>query len=268
MRRPFIVSIVLALCMGTMGPASTAPGKGTVTIVHGLPGFTADVYLEGELVLDGFEPTTVTDPLRLDPGTYDLDLRDVGAPADSTPVVSDRVTVSGGSNSSAVVYLAQSGEETVSVFENSFDRIPAGGSLLVVRDVANAPSFWVRVDGSQRIQDLRPGSEGTTRIEPGRHRLTVEARASGDELIRGTDIRLDEGTVQIVYVIGESSAGNLDLLLQSVAGRGARPTGVLTGDGGAAARQDPIPMWATLSLLAAGSGLAVSLTAMRRRRHV
>lgn len=271
MRRPLVIAIAFVLCGSTMSAASAAPGKGTVTIVHGLPGFTADVYLNDELILDGFVPTTATDPLRLDPGSYDLALRDLGAPADSEPVLSDTVSVSRGSDISVVAHLTQSGEETVSVFENSFRRVPAGMSLLLVRDVAAAPAFWVSVDGQQQIRNLRPSNERTVRIEPGRHALAVEASGSGAKLIRQTDIRFDEGVVQVVYVIGEARAGNLDLMLQSVSGLRTRPTGVLTGDGGLAAQRDLFPPWATLAMVLAGGGLMVSAvfaTALRRRRHV
>ncbi|MBA3763974.1 MAG: DUF4397 domain-containing protein [Actinobacteria bacterium] len=267
MRRLSVIVMILVVGAGTIGAATGASRKGTVTIVHGLPGFTADVYLDDELLLDGFAPTTATDPLRLDPGAYDLALRDLGAPADSEPVLSDTLSVSAGSDLSVVVHLTQGGTETVSTFENSFGQVPAGGSLLVVRDVAAAPSFWVRVDGRQRIQNLRSGNERAVQLEPGPHLLALEAVGSGEKLIPPSRIRLDEGVVQIVYVIGEESAGNLDLMLQSVANLRSRPTGVLTGVGGLAAERDAFPAWATLSMIIAGSGLLLSAMAFRPRRH-
>ena len=51
-------------------PGTTAD----VSVVHGVPGLTVDVYVNGKLTLPGFKPGTITDPLALPAGTVIADI--------------------------------------------------------------------------------------------------------------------------------------------------------------------------------------------------
>ena len=53
-------------------PAVAQASTGTVTVVHGVPDLVVDVYVNGDLTLEDFAPNTVTDPLTLPAGNYDL----------------------------------------------------------------------------------------------------------------------------------------------------------------------------------------------------
>ena len=70
MRRIFpLVVLVATLPLGAaMTAASASQDRPSISIIHGLPGFTADIYLDDELLLDGFRPTQATDPMKLDRG--------------------------------------------------------------------------------------------------------------------------------------------------------------------------------------------------------
>jgi hypothetical protein len=243
---------------------SAAPAKGTVTIVHGVPGFTADIYLDGELLLDGFEPTSTAGPLRVAPASYDVDIREVGASADSPPVLSGRVRVAAGSSISIVAHLTPTGDPTLSVFHNSFERLPAGRALLVVRNVAAASPLAVRLDGRHLKETLREGGERRIVTAPRRHMMAIESRAN-DVLIPPTDIRLEEGAAQIVYVVGSTDGDGLDLMLQTIRGLHSAPSGVLTGDGGLGA-VPRFPTWAVTVMIAAGATLLVCTRHLLRER--
>ena len=80
MRRIFpLVVLVATLAAGSaMTAAAAEQGRASVSMIHGLPGFTADVYLDDELLLDGFRPTQATEPIKVDAGTYDVDIREAG----------------------------------------------------------------------------------------------------------------------------------------------------------------------------------------------
>src|SRR5687768_6302297 len=85
-----------AHCCGLCGGGwAHAQADSSVTIVHGLPRFTADVYVNGELLLSGFKAESTTDPLTLTEGEYDVAIRDVGSPADSEPALQDVITLDG-----------------------------------------------------------------------------------------------------------------------------------------------------------------------------
>jgi hypothetical protein len=58
------------IVIGT-GPAQAAD-QATVSILHGVPGATVDVYVDGKALLKNFKPGTLTDPQMLPTGSYDL----------------------------------------------------------------------------------------------------------------------------------------------------------------------------------------------------
>jgi len=246
----------LVFLVGMTSVTSAASRKASVMIVHGLPGFTADVYLNGELLLDGFKPTSTAGPLQLDPGSYGVDIREVGAPPNSPPVLSGTVRLSPRSNISIVAHLTRSGDPALSVFHNIFEQIPAGRSLLYVRNVAAVAPLSVRLDDRLVKRGLREGGEWGVDTAPGRHMIAFGSGAANDVLIPPTDVRLDEGVAQIVYVVGSAKADNLDLMVQAVHGLHSAPSGVLTGDGGLGA-EPGFPSWAVALMVAAGATLIV-----------
>lgn len=258
MRRAFIIVGTLLFVAGTASATPAASTKASVTIVHGLPGFTADIYLDGELLLDGFRPTSTAGPLRVAPRSYDVDIRHVGAPADSPPTLSATLPITAGSNISVVAHLTRAGEGALTVFENTFRRLPAGRSLLHIRHVAGGPPLSVSFDGRLVKENLRFRGEWGTTTVPGRHRISFGSSSANDLLIPSTDIDLEEGVAQIVYVVsGPPGSGSLELVVQSVRGLRSAPSGVLTGDGGLGA--EPLfPRWALAVMVVAGVTLLVS----------
>jgi hypothetical protein len=256
-RKAFIIVGTLLFVVGTASATPAASTKASVTIVHGLPGFTADIYLDGELLLNGFRPTSTAGPLRVSPRSYDVDIRPVGAPADSPPALSATLPITAGSNISVVAHLTRAGESALTVFENTFRRLPAGRSLLHVRHVAGGPPLSVSFDGRLVKENLRFRGEWGTTTDPGPHVISFGSSSANDPLIPSTDIDLEEGVARIVYVIGgPPGSGSLELMVQSVRGLRSAPSGVLTGDGGLGA--EPLfPRWALAVMVAAGFTLLV-----------
>jgi hypothetical protein len=262
-RRSVGIIGTLVFVVGMASVASAEPAKGSVTIIHGVPGFTADIYLDDELLLDGFQPTSTAGPLLVAPASYHVDIREVGTPADSPPVLSGTVDVAAGSNISIVAHLTRVGDPTLTVFHNAFEPLPAGRSLLLVRNVAAAPPLSVRLDGDRVKEGLREGGEWSTVTAPTRHMIAFGS--AGDVVIPPTDVHLEEGVAQIVYVVGTAEGGNLDLMLQTVSGFHSAPSGVLSGDGGLGA-SPAFPTWAIAVMVAAGVSLLVSTRQVLRGR--
>src|SRR5947209_2748332 len=84
--------VVVAMVFASK-PAIGSPALATVTLLDGLPGFTADVYLNGKLQVDGFRPETGTRELRLAAGTYRVAVRNVGQSASTAPVLARSVSL-------------------------------------------------------------------------------------------------------------------------------------------------------------------------------
>src|SRR6266536_977833 len=89
MLRRVLLSVAAALPLVALAGPPTMAGSGlaTITILHGLPKVTADVYVNGKLTLDGFEPESATGALSLPAGDYDVAIREVGSSPTSDPAL-------------------------------------------------------------------------------------------------------------------------------------------------------------------------------------
>ena len=72
--------------LGAVAPANAAEAPAKLSVLHGVPGLTVDVYVNNELTLDDFEPGDLAGPLELPAGTYTVaitasDAADASAPA-------------------------------------------------------------------------------------------------------------------------------------------------------------------------------------------
>jgi hypothetical protein len=263
-------SIILVVLLALVFPATARAqgGTATVTVVHGLPQFTADIYVNGKLFLDGFEPKTATQPLELSAGDYNIQIRETGSAANSPPALEGNVSVPSKANLSIIAYLSSDGQSALKVYRNDMSPIPAGDVRLVVRHVASVGALDVQVDSTTVSSDLINGKQAKELVSAGTHRLRITSADDGQLLLDPKALHLKEGTSYIVYVIGSRANSSLDLMAQTL-GLASPPTGVPTGDGGRAG--DPTrPPWllALMGVALAGvvaSSVAVATSARRRK---
>jgi hypothetical protein len=248
------LSAAAMLVAAFAGPASAQADEGTVTVVHGVPDLAVDVYVNGEVTLEDFEPGTMTDPLTLPAGDYELEVRPAGEDPESDPAISGNATLPAGANASIVAHLDADGEPTLSTFVNDTDEIGAGDARLTVRHTAAAPAVDILADGSALVSGLANPDEVTTEVPAGTYEVAVAPEGTTDPVLGPTDLTLDEGTGYFVYAIGSADDGNLDLLVQTITGLHSNPDGVPAGSGGMA--DDAMPTWlVALSAAAAASAL-------------
>jgi len=262
-RRRAITTLSAAALLVTAfaGPASAQSDAGTVTVVHGVPGLTVDVYVNGDPTLEDFEPGTITDPLELPAGDYDVEIRPAGEDPESDPAISGSAAVEAGTNASLVAHLDADGEPTLSAFANDTSKIGAGDARVTVRHTAAAPAVDILADGSAIVSGLANPDEAVTEVPAGTYEVAVAPEGTTDAVLGPTDLTLEEGVNHIVYAIGSLDEGNLDLLVQTVSGLHSSPDGVPAGTGGMA--DDAMPTWlvalsaaAAVSAVAAGGRLA------------
>ena len=268
MKRPglFRMTLVLVLALVPLGTAvgvQAQQATATVTVLHALPGFTADVYVNGELTLSGFEPETATDPLELPPGRYAIEIRDVGADPSSEPALAGSVRLRTGQNLSIIAGLSETGEPELNVFKNPLAPVPPGRTRLIVRNVADVPSIGVVLDGDRVFRSVGHGDERTADLKAGGP-FELEATMSPEVVIGPEDLRLEEGTVAIVFAVGSEEQGTLNFMFQSIRGLQSAPQNVLTGDAGLASRPG-MPVWAVTMVTLAAIGLGWGTTTLLRR---
>ena len=101
-----------------VAPAHAA-SNATVSILHGVPDATVDVYANGKALLENFEPGTLTDPQMLPAGSYDLKVVKAGDGPDGDAIMAaDNVKVPGGANVTVVAHLTESGKPTLTPYAN------------------------------------------------------------------------------------------------------------------------------------------------------
>jgi hypothetical protein len=266
MRIKIITTLALLLLAFAAVPAS-AQDEGTVTVIHGVPDLTVDVWVNGDPLLEGFEPGTITDPLTLPAADYSIEIYPAGAdPEGDDPAISGDVTLPAGANATVIAHLTEAGDPALSVFVNDVSEIAPGNTRLTVRHTAAAPAVDVRAGGDPVFTDLDNAEEASADLPAGEVDADVVPAGGDDAVLGPASLNLPEGSSTIVYAIGSLEAGNLDLLVQSINGLGSAPAAVHSGTGGQAA-QAALPLWVAALMIAgftlAGAGTVATVRARR-----
>lgn len=191
-----------------------------LSVLHGVPGLTVDVWVDGKLTLNDFTPGTLAGPLELEEGDYDIAITAADAASAEHPVIGPvSVDLDEGGNYTAVAHLSASGAPTASLFENSTKglRNERKGKL-TVRHVAAAPTVDVLANGKPVIEDLSNPDEAALKLREGTVSAAVAAAGTTTPVIGPTDIAVEGGTNTIVYAWGSLADGTLQVAVQIVRG--------------------------------------------------
>ncbi len=253
-------SLVLAAA-----PANAADGA-MVSVLHGIPGATVDVYVNGDLTLDDFKPGDLAGPLTLPGGTYSVEITD---PTDKAKVIIGPadIPVENGMNYTIVAYLGTDGQPTAKPFVNDTSMTKAGEGRVTVRHVANAPEVKVLADGATLVPSLANGNEAVANVPAKSYAVAVEP-ASGGDAVFSTDLAVQDGVNTIVYAYGDLAGGTFATAVQSISGLESMPGGVPAGEAGLANDGAALPGWALAALAVGVMGLALTgskLVASRNR---
>lgn len=268
MRRSVVVVLALLLALVATGPVGaqsrdSGDGASEVTFVHGIRGFFTDVYLDGELILEGFAPERITEPLRLEPGEHTIDLR----PADGDPAARPDITktfdVPANGKLTAVAHWTGVDECVITLFDETGTSLKAGSGRLVARHTAATGGVQVALDRNGPGRELAPDGQIAQAVSPGDHTVSVQGLGEDGSGSKASTVPVAEGGARVVYLVGSAKNDTLGLLTQSVEDIGSNPDGVPTGDSGlAAAGAGALPSALVLLLLVLGGTAA----AVRLRR--
>ncbi|WP_112237856.1 DUF4397 domain-containing protein [Kribbella monticola] len=260
--------LLAGLPVGVAATAQAAPtADATVSVLHAVPGATVDVYANGKALLTNFKPGTLTDPLKLPAGSYDLKVTAAGAGAKGKAVIqADDVTVPGGANVTVVAHLDAAGKPVLTPYVNDVSKLAAGKARLTVRHDAAAPAVDVRAGGKPAFKSLTNPKEAKADLPAGTISADVVLAGTSTVAIGPADVNLKEGTNTIVYAWGSAAGKNLKLAVQTISGLHHNPSGIPGGTGGQAAQLDNGSPALGLFALLAVFGLAVVGTTVVRAR--
>lgn len=274
MPRPLSVRLPALVGAGLLGlalpalaasPASAAPEDAQLTVVHGVRGLVADVRLDDKLVLSGFAPERVTDPLSVPAGTHHLQAWPTGAPEGTDPVIDTEITLNAGEPATAGIGLDADGKPVVTVYDDAPLLPAAGATALVVRGLAAADPVKVTAGDVTLSPALASTEQAVQQVPAGTYPVTVLPQAGGAPLVPAQDVPVVAGRAVALYLIGKQSDATLGWVAQTIKPTVAgAPTRVDTGVG-------PVPAAGNAGTTALVVGLPVAALAaagLRSRRRL
>lgn len=247
-------SLALAAALFSASPAAAAD-PAEVYVVHGIPGLPVDVYVNGALTLDDFQPETVAGPLDLPAGSYDVAITAADAADASAPLLTATASLEGGNSYSLVAHLDADGAPTITPYGNDISTISAGNTRLVVRHDAAAPAVDVRAGGAVVLPGVTNPQEGILNIPAGTVSADVVLAGTTTVAIGPASLDLTEGTATFVHAVGSAADGTLGLVVFSISGLHSAPGGVPAGTG---PMESSLPTIALVVLLSVGLVVAVA----------
>ncbi|WP_456825721.1 DUF4397 domain-containing protein [Cellulomonas sp. P5_E12] len=231
-----IAAGTLALLTAAAVPATAADGDAQLSVFHGVPGLTVDVYVNNKLTLDNFAPGAMAGPLPLPAGTYTVAITAADAADASAPAIGPvDLQLAAGQNYTAVAHLDAAGAPTATLFTNDISTTAAGQGRLTVRHVAAAPGVDILAGGSPVITNLTSPNEKVLNLPAGTVSASVTATGTTTPALLGpADVPITEGTNTIVYAWGSATASpaTLALAVQTISGLHGNPSGVNAGEVG------------------------------------
>ena len=250
--------------------ASAQNATGTVTVVHGLRGVVADVYLDGALALPAFEPERVTDPMAVPAGPHHIDIRVAGAPAADPPAVAGDVQVTADARQSVVAHLDSAGNPAITAYLDDASPVAAGSARAVIRHTAAAPPVDVSLNDSVVAPALSEPGSASAVVPAASYQVSVWSPGTRTAVVAPQTATLAEGVATMMYLIGSAKAGTLSWIAEQVPDLATPPTRIQTGDSGLAAdgRGQGFPTGVVVGGLgvAVAAAIAVIVAISRRSR--
>ncbi len=262
--RTLAVAATALAAVSLAAPASADDDVAMLSVLHAIPDTPVDVYVDGELTLDDFEPGDLAGPLELPGATYSVAITAADASDDSDPVLGPiDLPLENGGNYTAVAHLDADGEPTATLFENDITPTAAGEGRLTVRHTAAAPAVDVLAGDEVVVSALENPDEATLDLPAGTISASVAAAGTTDPVLGPADVTVAEGELTIVYAWGSLEDDNLALATQTVTGLHDAPGGVPTGQVQVPEEQSAAPL-----LLVGGVALLLLVAVGLRRRSL
>ena len=271
MRKTIAAGVVagFALAAGFIAPAQAiSPTTADLSVLHGIPDTPVDVYVNGELTLDDFQPGDLAGPLDLPAGDYAVALTATDAADDSAPILGPAtLTLEAGKSYTATANLDEAGAPALNLFTNDITTTAAGQGRLTVRHVAAAPAVDVLAGGAPVIQGLVNPDEARLDLPVGTISAAVALAGTTEPVIGPADVAIQDGVLTIVYAWGSAADGNLALAVQTVTVGHTAPGGVPSGTAGYAAERDAMnqAFW-IIGFAFAAAAASVGVVVARRSR--
>ncbi len=251
MRKLMLLAAVMALAVFPATAAMAQSSEGQVIVVHGVPDLDVDVYVNGDLTLEGFQFGDVAGPLDLPAGSYEVEIFAAGAdPATDDPALSGSADLAAAAAVTIAAYLEEGGAPTLGVFVEDNSTIDAGKTRVTARHLADFGAVDILANDAAVFAGVTNGEGGDADVPADTYNIKVTPAGDPATVAFEADLDLAEGTNSIAYAIGSVEGGSFQVVTAAITGLAESPTGVPTGTAGLVTEQVP---WLGVTL----AGLAV-----------
>jgi hypothetical protein len=245
----FIAAVAVA------SPAQAISGTtADLYVLHAVPDTPVDVWVNGAVLLEDFQPGTLTPAQDLPAGAYEVVITAPDQPITSPVIGPATFELAAGTSYTVVAHLGADGAPTATAYMNDLATTAAGQGRLTVRHTAAAPAVDVLANGAAAFTDLSNPAEAKADLPAGTISAAVAATGTTEPVIGPADVQIQEGVNTIVYAWGSLEDDSLALAVQTIGGLHSTPGGVNSGQAGLAADPDPFA-----TALAAAGVLALLL---------
>jgi len=228
-----LAALALAAVPALGAVAQTAEGE--VIVVHGVPDLEVDVYVNGDLTLEGFQYGDVAGPLALPEGSYELQIFAAGAdPSADAPALEGSADLPAGAVATIAAYLQEGGAPTLGVFVEDNSETAAGDARVTARHLADFGAVDILANDDPVFEGVTNGNGGDVDVPADTYNIKITAAGDAATVAFDADVPLAEGTNTIAYAVGSVEAGNFQVVTAAIDGLAAAPEGVPTGTGGMA----------------------------------
>jgi hypothetical protein len=242
--------------------AASAQDDASITLLHGIPGVTVDVAVDGAVVIPGFEPGATQDLSSFAGQTLvNVEVRLAGTEDVAIgPVAEFPVPAAG--DWTVIAHLDAEGTPTITPFENDVTPAADGQGRLTVRHTAAAPAVDIVLGDARPFTGVENGQGGSADLPAGEIAGAQVAPAGGDPIADVPTVNLAAGTNLIVYAVGSLEDGSFTFYTEERAiGTEAPADGGEAGDGTPAPTEvntgDAINGGPSVGLLLAAGALAL-----------
>jgi hypothetical protein len=213
-----IATATAALCILFVSSASAATtthrsgasGSARVNVVHGIPGVTVNVCVDGSNAIPNFAPGDTVAGVALPAGSHTFK---IVAQSDTTcstaGILTATATLKAGRDYTAVASLDATGTPQLSLFTNNVKKTRKGTARLTVRHVANAPAVNVWANGTRVIggTGFVWGKSATINARRGIYAAWVSLPGQFAPVIGPAVLQLKAGFAYQVYAWGDATDG-------------------------------------------------------------
>jgi hypothetical protein len=267
-----VAAAMLAVPAGT-----SAQDAATITLLHGIPGVTVDVLVDGSVVVPGFEPEATQDLSSFAGQTLtNVEVRLAGTDTVAIPAVAEFPVPASG-NWTVLAHLDGEGTPTITPFENDTSAAAEGSGRLTVVHAAAAPAVDIVLGGDRPVSNLANGQRQSLDLPAGEVAGAQIAPTGGDPIADVPAVTVNAGQNLTVYAVGSLAEETFTFYTQTIAlaaapagtaptteGGDGTPAPTAVNTGGEVASSNSLTLFAAAAGLFALAGGAMVL----RRRTV